>query len=50
MKKTIRVMPIFLLFVALSFSPSPAQDKKLEKIRTGGGAVGAPPMTMWLAQ
>jgi ABC-type nitrate/sulfonate/bicarbonate transport system substrate-binding protein len=50
MKKTIRVMPIFLLFVALSFSPSPAQDKKLEKIRTGGGAVGAPQMTMWMAK
>jgi ABC-type nitrate/sulfonate/bicarbonate transport system substrate-binding protein len=50
MKKTIRLMTIFLLFVAVSFSPSPAQDKKLEKIRTGGGAVGAPQMTMWMAK
>jgi hypothetical protein len=48
MKKTIRVMPIFLLFVALSFSPSPAQDKKLEKIRTGGGGGGAAPRWLWV--
>jgi NitT/TauT family transport system substrate-binding protein len=46
-----------LFFVALvsfcgeaSFCPSAAQDKKLERIRIGGGSVGAPQMTMWFAK
>jgi len=30
-------------------SQGAAQDKKLEKIRIGGGDVGAPQMTMWFA-
>ncbi len=46
-----------LPFVVLSFvcfwawsSQAGAQEKKLEHIRVGGGAVGAPQMTMWFAK
>ena len=40
---------IFVLVAGLS-SPSAAQDKKLERIRIGGGSAGAPQMTMWFAK
>jgi NitT/TauT family transport system substrate-binding protein len=50
MKKTPRIMMILSLSVTVWFSASSAQDKKLEKIRTGGGSVGAPQMTMWMAK
>jgi ABC-type nitrate/sulfonate/bicarbonate transport system substrate-binding protein len=36
--------------IAAFYQPSPAQDKKLERIRIGGGSVGAPQMTMWFAK
>ena len=32
------------------YTPIFAQDKKLERIRIGGGSVGAPQMTMWFAK
>jgi NitT/TauT family transport system substrate-binding protein len=49
MKKALHV--ITLIFVCAAwFSQSAAQDKRLEKIRIGGGAVGAPQMTMWFAK
>ncbi len=41
---------IMLVVIAASSSPSGGQDRKLEKIRIGGGAVGAPQMTMWFAK
>ena len=50
MKKTTRTITIFLLFIAVWFSSSIAQEKKLERIRVGGGSVGAPQMTMWFAK
>ena len=33
---------IMLVVIAASSSPSGGQDRKLEKIRIGGGAVGRP--------
>ena len=50
MKSTIRVIALFFVCAAAWFSQAAAQDIKLEKIRIGGGAVGAPQMTMWLAK
>ena len=50
MNKVLRF--IVLLFICFSawFSQAAAQDRRLEKIRIGGGAVGAPQMTMWFAK
>ena len=39
-----------IVFCAAWLSEPAAQEKKLEKIRIGGGAVGAPQMTMWFAK
>ncbi len=50
MKKSLHVVTLILLCATVCFSPSSAQDKKLEKIRIGGGSVGAPQMTMWFAK
>jgi NitT/TauT family transport system substrate-binding protein len=50
MKKTLCITTIILICAAIWFSPTAAQDKKLEKIRVGGGSVGAPQMTMWFAK
>jgi hypothetical protein len=38
------------LCVATWFGSSESQDRKLERIRIGGGGVGAPQMTMWFAK
>ena len=38
------------LFCFMAGSPCAAQERKLEKIRVGGGSVGAPQMTMWFAK
>jgi NitT/TauT family transport system substrate-binding protein len=45
-------LSVFLLLVCFAawFSHGWAQEKKLEKIRVGGGSVGAPQMTMWYAK
>ena len=50
MKKTLCIITTILICAAIWFSPTAAQDKKLEKIRVGGGSVGAPQMTMWFAK
>ena len=50
MKSFPTMIALITVALALSSVPSPAQDKKLEKIRIGGGAVGAPQMTMWFAK
>jgi hypothetical protein len=50
MKKPLHVITLVIVGVTVLFSPSVAQEKKLEKIRIGGGSVGAPQMTMWFAK
>src|SRR6266550_2688386 len=50
MKKRLHVTTLILVCVATCFSQSASQDKKLEKIRIGGGSVGAPQMTLWFAK
>ena len=50
MKKPIIELVLLLFSFALGFAPSGAQEKKLERIRIGGGSVGAPQMTMWFAK
>jgi ABC-type nitrate/sulfonate/bicarbonate transport system substrate-binding protein len=50
MKKAIHVIALVLFCAVAWHSQSGAQDKKLERIRIGGGSVGAPQMTMWFAK
>ena len=50
MKKNYHLFVFVLFAVALSFSTAPAQEKKLEKIRVGGGSASATQMSMWLAK
>jgi ABC-type nitrate/sulfonate/bicarbonate transport system substrate-binding protein len=50
MKRALQIILLIGIGMAAWFSPSVAQDKKLERIRIGGGAVGAPQMTMWFAK
>jgi NitT/TauT family transport system substrate-binding protein len=50
MKNVLHIISLIFICIAAGFSPSAAQDKKLEKIRIGGGSVGAPQMTMWFAK
>ena len=50
MKMTLRKIALVFVCVAAGFSTSNAQEKKLERIRVGGGSVGAPQMTMWFAK
>ena len=50
MKKSVIQLALLLFNFALGFAPSGAQETKLEKIRVGGGSVGAPQMTMWFAK
>jgi NitT/TauT family transport system substrate-binding protein len=49
MRKPLSVITVLLICMAW-FSQASAQGKKLEKIRVGGGSVGAPQMTMWYAK
>jgi len=49
MRNQLSVITVFLICTAW-FSQASAQGKKLEKIRVGGGSVGAPQMTMWYAK
>jgi NitT/TauT family transport system substrate-binding protein len=49
MRKLLSVITVCLICMAW-FSQAWAQGKKLEKIRVGGGSVGAPQMTMWYAK
>jgi hypothetical protein len=42
---------VFSLFTAmLSLCNAPAQEKKLEKIRVGGGSASATQISMWLTK
>jgi ABC-type nitrate/sulfonate/bicarbonate transport system substrate-binding protein len=50
MKKALLVFTLVLFCAAAWHSQSGAQDKKLERIRIGGGSVGAPQMSMWFAK
>ncbi|HEY2990426.1 MAG TPA: ABC transporter substrate-binding protein [Candidatus Binatia bacterium] len=50
MKKIFCAFHFALLFVAASLSSTPAQEKKLDKIRIGGGSASATQMSMWLAK
>jgi len=50
MKKVYRIIAVSLIFAAGLLSHSFGQDKKPDKIRVGGGSVGAPQMTMWFAK
>ena len=50
MKRSLHIVPLIVICMASWFSQAAAQDKKLERIRIGGGAVGAPQMTMWFAK
>src|SRR5215470_18108088 len=49
MKKSLQIITA-IIFCAACLSEHAAQEKKLERIRIGGGAVGAPQMTMWFAK
>jgi ABC-type nitrate/sulfonate/bicarbonate transport system substrate-binding protein len=49
MRKPLSVI-MFFVCVAAGLSQASGQEKKLEKIRVGGGSVGAPQMTMWYAK
>lgn len=49
MNKMAQMVALALVCVMLPL-PLAAQEKKLEKIRVGGGSVGAPQMTMWFAK
>ncbi|MGH7766684.1 MAG: ABC transporter substrate-binding protein [Candidatus Binatia bacterium] len=50
MKKISRACLLAPLLVAASLSSTPAQEKKLDKIRVGGGSASATQMSMWLAK
>src|SRR5918993_186439 len=50
MREPLSAITVFLVCFVAWFSQASAQGKKLEKIRVGGGAVGAPQMTMWFAK
>ena len=50
MRKALQLVALVFVCAAAWYSPSAAQEKKLEKIRVGGGSVGAPQMTMWFAK
>jgi ABC-type nitrate/sulfonate/bicarbonate transport system substrate-binding protein len=50
MNKALRVITLFFICATAWHSQSAAEDKKLERIRVGGGSVGAPQMTMWFAK
>ncbi|HEX5022093.1 MAG TPA: ABC transporter substrate-binding protein [Candidatus Binatia bacterium] len=50
MQKALWIIALILISFPLWLSPSAAQEKKLERIRIGGGSVGAPQMTMWFAK
>jgi len=50
MNKALRVITLALFCVTAWHTQSSAQEKKLERIRVGGGSVGAPQLTMWFAK
>jgi ABC-type nitrate/sulfonate/bicarbonate transport system substrate-binding protein len=50
MKQSLCVTTLIITVILMWFTASGAQEKKLERIRIGGGSVGAPQMTMWFAK
>ena len=50
MKKSHRVILFSVVTGLLSLSHAPAQEKKLEKIRVGGGSASTTQMSLWLAK
>lgn len=50
MKKNCLALSFGLILAAGSLSTAPAQEKKLDKIRVGGGSASATQMSMWLAK
>lgn len=50
MKKNYFTCGFALLLAAAFLSSAPAQEKKLDKIRIGGGSASATQMSMWLAK
>lgn len=50
MKKIFSVIILVIVCITAFCSQSAGQQKALEKIRIGGGSVGAPQMTMWFAK
>jgi NitT/TauT family transport system substrate-binding protein len=50
MKKLLYLIVLVFFFAMGLISQTVAQEKKLERIRIGGGSVGAPQMTMWFAK
>src|SRR5215468_2957341 len=50
MKKNCGLLSFVLLTLVLSPSIAPAQDKKLDKIRVGGGSASTTQMSLWLAK
>ena len=50
MRKSYLVFPASVILLALFVSILAAQEKKLDKIRVGGGSASATQMSMWLAK
>ena len=50
MRKSYLVFPASVILLALFASILAAQEKKLDKIRVGGGSASATQMSMWLAK
>jgi NitT/TauT family transport system substrate-binding protein len=50
MKKGCLRLSLGLILAAAFISSTPAQEKKLDKIRVGGGSASATQMSMWLAK
>lgn len=50
MKKNFLALSFGLILAAGSLSAAPAQEKKLDRIRVGGGSASATQMSMWLAK
>ena len=50
MKHSRWVATLMITVILMWSTASGAQDKKLERVRIGGGSVGAPQMTMWFAK
>jgi NitT/TauT family transport system substrate-binding protein len=48
--KLLYLIVLVYVFAMGLISQTVAQEKKLERIRIGGGSVGAPQMTMWFAK
>jgi len=50
MKKSCLSLSFGLILVTVFLSSTPAQEKKLDRIRVGGGSASATQMSMWLAK